>query len=291
MKNRKKAFLLFIFCIFTLCMAGCNKSESEGYLQLLQEQGITNNSQNHWQNSMSESVQISPKGIFVSEVEDEYDKALYHIENWKYKKIAEQAYGFFEYVGRVYYFNGENKLYCYDVETENTTVLFSVLTDITWISLYNKNILCARESGTFNEVFELYSLDGKRIKTCFEKKGGFGRIVLLGRFVVFLKDIEAEVYDLETGKRQRHYLIYEDGLSDSYMVSDQENLYISVDKYMIKGIGSTSKVDSKWNGLWKISLNDMEKDKWKLTKISDHSYSKFYCVENKLYDEKFTSIN
>ena len=42
---------------------------------------------------------------------------------------------------------------------------------------------------------------------------------------------------------------------------------------------------------YKISLHDMEKGKWELTKISDHSYSKFYCVENKLYDENFTLIS
>lgn len=279
---------MFIFCLFTLYLFACNKSESESYLQLLQEQGITDNSQHHWQNSEVESVQISPNGIFVSEVEDKYDKTLYQIENGKYKKIAEQAYGFLEFEGRVYYYNSENKLYCYDIETENTTVIFSVLTDILWISLYDKNILCARRNGIYNKVLELYDFDGKRIKTYFEKRGEFGQMVQIGRFVVFLENLKAEVYDLEN--RKSHYLICEDGLSDSFMISDQGNLYISVSRYVIDGNYNTSKVDSTWNGLWKISLNDMRMDKWKLTKLSVDSYSKFYCVENKLYDEKFTLI-
>lgn len=288
MKNRKKALLLFIICIFTLCLFGCNKSESKSYLQLLQEQGITDNSQYHWQNCQFDSVQISPNGIIISEVEDKYDKTLYQIENGKYKKIAEQAYDFFEFEGRVYYYNNENRLYCYNIKTENTTKVFSVSTDISWISLYNENILCARKSGIYNRILELYSLDGKRIKAYYEKRGKFGQMVQIGRFVISLENLKAEVFDLENGKS--HYLIYEDGLSDSFMTSDQENLYISVGRYVIEGDYNTSKVDSKWNGLWKISLNDMEMDKWELTKVSTHSYSKFYCVENKLFDEKFTLI-
>lgn len=279
---------MFIVCIFTLCLFGCNKSESKSYLQFLQEQGITDNSQYHWQNCEFNSVQISPNGIIISEVEDKYDKTLYQIKNGKYKKIAEQAYDFFEFGGRVYYYNNENRLYCYNIKTENTTKVFSVSTDISWISLYNENILCARKSGIYNKILELYSLDGKRIKTYYEKRGEFGQMVQIGRFVISLENIKAEVFDLENG--ESHYLIYEDGLSDSFMVSDQENLYISVGRYVIEGDYNTSKVDSKWNGLWKISLNDMEMDKWEMTKVSTHSYSKFYCVENKLFDEKFTLI-
>ena len=115
-----------------------------------------------------------------------------------------------------------------------------------------------------------------------------GRIVQIGRFLVSLEDIRIEVYDLEN--ETSHYLICEDGLSDSYMVSAQDNLYISVGRYVIEGNYNTKKADSRWNGLWKISLKDMEMDKWKLTKISTHSYSKFYCVGNRLFDEKFALI-
>lgn len=288
MKNRKNELLLLVVCAVTFCLFGCNKSESESYLQLMQEQGITDNSQNHWQNNDSESVQISPNGIFVSGVKDKTDKTLYQIENGTYKKIAEQAYDFFESEGKVYYYNRENKIYCYHIETENTTMVFSVPTDISWIGLYNKNMLCARRSGIYNKVLELYDLDGKCVKTYFDERGRFGQMVRIGRFVVSLENLKAEVYDLENEKS--HYLIWEEGLSDSFMVSDQENLYISVGRYTIEGDYSTSKVDSKWNGLWKISLQDLEKDKWELTKISNHSYSKFYCVENKLFDEKFMLI-
>ena len=49
MKNRKKVFFLFLVYIFILCLIGCNKSESESYLQFLQKQGIRDNSQHHWQ--------------------------------------------------------------------------------------------------------------------------------------------------------------------------------------------------------------------------------------------------
>lgn len=285
----KKVLCLFIICIFSLYLFGCNENESKSYLQLLQEQGITDNSQNHWQNGKSECVQISPNGIFMSEVKNQHDKALYQLENGEYKKIVEEAYGFFEFEGRVYYYNSENNIYCYSIETENTWMLFPVPKDsISWIGLYNNNILCA--SGIFDKVLELYALDGERIKTYFtgRRRGDSGQVVRIGRFVVFLENLEAEVYDLENDKS--HYLIWEDGLSDSYMVSDQENLYISVGRYTIEGDYGTSEVDSKWNGLWKISLQDMEKDKWELTKISDQSYSKFYCIENKLFDEEFTLI-
>lgn len=285
---RKEYIFLFLVCVFALCLFGCSKSESKSYLELLQEQGITDNSQHHWQNGGSESVQISPNGILISEVEDKYDKTLYQIENGKYKKIAGQAYDFFEFEGRVYYYNDENKLYCYNIKTEDTAVVFSSSTDILWIGLYNKNILCARKDGVYSEVLELYALDGKRIKTYFEKQQNFGQIVRIDRFVVFLEDLKAQVYDLESG--ESHDLICEEGLSDSFMVSDQENLYISAGRYVIEGDYNTSKVASKWNGLWKISLSDMKMDKWGLTKVSDHSYSKFYCVENKLYDEKFTLL-
>lgn len=288
MKNRKRVFFLFLVCIFILCLVGCNKSESVSYLQFLQKQGIRDNSQHHWQNSEIESVQISSHGTFINEVKDKYDKTLYQIENGKYKKIAEQAYQFFEFEGRVYYYNNDNKLYCYDIKTENTTVVFSVTTHILWIGLYNRNILCARKSGIFNNAVELYTLNGKKVKTYFSKGGELGQTVQIGRFLVFLENLKMEVYDLEN--EESHYLFHEDGLSDSYMISAQENLYISADRYVIEGDYSTRKADSRWNGLWKISLKDMKMDKWELTKISAHPYSKFYCIENRLFDEKFALI-
>lgn len=288
MKIGKKALLLLIVSIFTLCLFGCSKRESESYLHFLQEQGVTDNSQDQWQDSKSSRVQISPHGIFMSEVKNQHDKTLYQLENGEYRKIAEEAYGFFEFGGKVYFYNGDNNVYCYDIGTEHTTMVFSVSMDISWISLYDNNILCAGRSGIFNKVLELYTLDGKWLKTYFDKRGRFGQIVLIGRFVVFLENLKAEVYDLENEKSR--YLIWEDGLSDSFMVSNQNNLYISIGRYTIEGDYNTSEVDSKWNGLWKISLSDMEKGNWELTKISDHSYSKFYCVENKLYDEEFLSI-
>ena len=157
-----------------------------------------------------------------------------------------------------------------------------------WIGLYNKNIVCARRKGIFNNALELYTLDGKKMRTYSPKSRELGRIVQIGRFLVSLEDIRIEVYDLEN--ETSHYLICEDGLSDSYMVSAQDNLYISVGRYVIEGNYNTKKADSRWNGLWKISLKDMEMDKWKLTKISTHSYSKFYCVGNRLFDEKFALI-
>lgn len=291
MSKRERVFLLLTVCIFTLCLSGCDGSESEGYLQLLQEQGITDNSQNHWQNSKSECVQISSNGIFMNELDGKHDKALYELENGEYKKIAEQAYAFFEFEGKVYYYDGKNNIYCYDIETQSTAMFLSVSMSISWFGLYDNNILCAGISGTLDKVLKLYTLDGECIKTYFterKRRGSFGQVVRIGRFVVFLENLEAEVYDLENDKS--HYLIWEDGLSNSYMVSDQENLYMSAGRYVIEGDYSISEVDSKWNGLWKISLQDMQKNKWDLTKISDQSYSKFYCVENKLFDEDFTSI-
>ncbi len=288
MKNRKKVLLLFLVCMFALCLSGCNKSESERYLQFLQRQGLRDNSQHYWQNSGLESVQISTRGTFISEVKDKYDKTLYQIEDGKYKKIAEQAYQFFEFEGKVYYYNSDNKIYCYDIKTENTAVVFSVGTNILWIGLYNKNIVCARRKGIFNNALEFYTLDGKKMRTYSPKSRELGRIVQIGRFLVFLEDIRIKVYDLEN--ETSHYLICEDGLSDSYMVSAQDNLYISIGRYVIEGNYNTKKADSRWNGLWKISLKDMEMDKWKLTKISTHPYSKFYCVGNRLFDEKFVLI-
>lgn len=288
---RERVRLLLIVCMFILCLSGCNKSESENYLQLLQEQGITDNSYNHWQNSKSECVQISSSGIFMNEVDGKHDKELYQLENGEYKKIAEQAYAFFEFEGKVYYYDGENNVYCYDIATESTRMFLPVSMKISWFGLYNNKILCAGRRGILDMVLELYTLDGECVKTYFterKRRDSFGQVVRIGRFVVFLEDLEAEVYDLENDKS--HYLIWEDGLSDSYMVSDQENLYISVGRYRIEGDYSTSEVYSKWNGLWKISLYDMEKDNWELTKISDQSYSKFYCVENKLFNENYTLI-
>lgn len=288
MKNRKLVLLLLIACLFISCLSACNKSESENYLQLLQEHGIVDNSKTHWQNGKSGCVQISPNGIFVSEVKDQHDKTLYQLVNGKYKKIAEQAYGFFELEGKVYYYDEENNIYCYDIKSKETIMFLSVSMDISWFGLYNNNILFAGRSGIGNKVLKLYNLDGKEIKTYFDKRGKFGQVVRIGRFVVFLEDLEAEVYDLENDKS--HYLMWEKGLSDSFMVSSQENLYMSAGRYVIEGDYSTREIYSKWNGLWKISLDDMEKDKWELAKISDRSYSQFYCVENKLYDETFTLI-
>lgn len=288
MINKKKVIYMFLVFIFLSCLSACKGSESEKYLQCLQKFGVKDNSQYHWQNSWSDKVQISPNGIFISENEDKYDKILYKIDNGEYKKIAEQVYDFFEFEGRVYFYNSENKIYCYNIETGNTNVLLSSSTDILWISLYKNSILCARRSGIYNNVLELYDLEGKRIKIYFEKRGEFGQIVRIGRFVVFLENIRAEVYDLEEARDR--YLFNEDGLSDSFMVSDGGYLYVSVERYVIKGNYNTSKADSQWNGLWKISISDMEKDKWNLTKISDLSYSKFYCIKNKLFDEKFNLI-
>lgn len=173
--DRNRVFLSLFVCLLVLCVSGCNKSESERYLQLLQEQGITDNTQNHLQNCDREFVQVSPNGVFMSRVKSQHDMALYQLEDGKYKKIAEQAYGFFESEGKVYYY-------------------------------------------------------------------------------------------------------------------DEENLYISAGRYVIEGDYSTSRRDSKWNGTWKIRLSDMEKDKWDLEKISDQSYSKFYCIKNQLFDEKFELI-
>ena len=289
MGGSKKALLLLIVCsMVILCLSGCKKSESESYLQLLQEQGITDNSQSHWQNSKSECVQISPSGVFMSEVKNRTDKVLYQFEDGQYKKVAEQAYAFLEFEGKVYYYDSESNIYCYDIATESTTMFLSAPLDISWFGLYNDTILCAGRSGISNRVLKAYTLDGNCEKVFFDKRGQLGQVALIGKFVIFLRDLEAEVYDLEDEKS--HYLIWEDGLSDSYMVSDQENLYISVGRYKIKGDYSTSEVYSKWNGLWEISLQDMERDKWDLTKISDQSYSKFYCVEKKLFDENFVLI-
>ena len=89
MKNRKKVLLLFPVCMFVLCLSGCNKSESERYLQFLQRQGIRDNSQQYWQNSGLESVQISTHGTFISEVKDKYDKTLYQIEDGEYKYFVD----------------------------------------------------------------------------------------------------------------------------------------------------------------------------------------------------------
>ncbi len=288
MKNKKYiSHMIITCCIVLLFVTGC-KSESDSYLQFMQRQGVTDNSQSHWQNSNFESVQISSNVAFVCGVKDEYDKTLYQLKNGSYKKISDEAYDFFEFDGKVYYFNSEYKVCCYDMGTESTTVIFSAPMGIQWISLYNGKILCARLNEKFNYVLELYDLNGICKKTYFERKGIITRAAWIGNFVVILEDLTAEVYDLENLKS--HYLIKEDGLSDSYMVSDKENLYLSFGRYMIEGNYDTTKSDSQWNGLWKISLSDMEKDEWKMTKISDKSYNKFYCVDGKLYDAKFNLI-
>lgn len=287
--DRNRVFLSLFVCLLVLCVSGCNKSESERYLQLLQEQGITDNTQNHLQNCDREFVQVSPNGVFMSRVKSQHDMALYQLEDGKYKKIAEQAYGFFESEGKVYYYDGENNIYCYEAEARKTKKLFSVsMTTVSWIGLYNHHILCAGRSEIYNRALKLYTLDGNCEKTYFDKSGELGQIAQIGRFVVFLQDLKAEVYDLERDKS--HYLIWEKGLSDSFMVIDEENLYISAGRYVIEGDYSTSRRDSKRNGTWKIRLSDMEKDKWDLEKISDQSYSKFYCIKNQLFDEKFELI-
>lgn len=285
MITRKTVVTLSVVCIFILCLSGCSKSESESYLEFLQEQGVTDNSQNHWQNTQNDSVQISSRGTFLRRISD---KALYQIENEGHKKIADEAYDFFEFRGKVYYYN-KNNLYCYDTETEKTTVLIAVPADILWIGLYDENILCARWNETYNIVLERYALDGKRMKKYFEWRGTLGRMTHIGKYVVFLKDLRVVAYDLENG--EKHYLIDDEGLSDSFMVAGQENLYISLGRYTIDGNYNNISIDSRWNGLWKISLDDMERDKWNLTKISDRSYSKFYCVENRLYDEEFKPVD
>lgn len=287
-KRKNVVFALIIILVMTAgaCLFLFHGAESDGvdgsdtkYLEFMKSSHITDTTESHLRN-MSENVQVTPGGEYVKK-----DSVLYEIVDGRRLKIMEEVYQFVVLDSVIYFTKtGTKGLYTYNKMDKTTRTILSEKVDVLWFTVYHGKFLCLTQNK-----LRLFSENGEDEKVLLEYDEPVpDHIVMLGGYLLFCTDADVEIIDLE--RQQKRVISSDNGLAYSYVYAGEESVYFSFQSYFIKGNKSDEKVDSKWNGLWKIDLSDIASGKYSLVQISDVFYERFYCVNEKLYDAEFSVI-
>lgn len=249
------------------------------YLDFMESLNINDSTDSHLRN-MFENVQITSGRKFIKK-----DSVLYELVDGKHSRVLEKVYCFVVLDSVIYYTKTNTKgLYCYNMTDKTTCRILSKSIDILWFTIYKGDFLCL----TQNKLM-LFSRNNEGEKVLLEYDEPLpDHIVMLGEYLVFCTDIDVQIIDLE--RRQKRIMSSYNGLAWSDVKAGEESIYFSFQSFFVLGNYNEEKVSSKWNGLWKISLSDIELGKYSLIKISDVFYEKFYCINEKLYDMQFNVI-
>lgn len=77
-----------------------------------------------------------------------------------------------------------------------------------------------------------------------------------------------------------------DNYSDNVLVCTENEVYVAIEAYKMKGWSEKVSVKSKWNGLWEINMTKP----YNIRKISDKVPKKLYWRDGILYNESFDKI-
>ena len=270
---------LFIGCAMTSFIDNWQTMETD-YLNFLVEAGVSDTTEGHLQN-MSETVQIAEGTQFIKGGNN-----LYRITDGKRKKVIGDVGDFVVLGSEIFYDNTKMGGLCkYNMLDETNKTILPESSGIFWFTVYNDEFLCL----TYEDKAVLYNKKGELQSVISEDVGLLPEeIVLLGDYLFMFSNGEVKMVDLIRRKTEK--IRANEGLAYNFAYAGKENIYYSSQAYGIRGDYSEEKVKSKWNGLWKISLADIENEHYRSIRVSDTFYEKFYCIEDELYDVDFNRI-
>lgn len=236
----------------------------------------------------------APFQLIDNSVAYKQNSTLYFKEENTNNLISKNVHHFLAYQDKVIYTkhisldDGEN-LYVYNTKTKKSELLFK-----------KAGIFCIEEDTLYlfkvdDDKNSLYKINLKDYNTTKVDGvvlwGSIGKIMVSNNHLIYLNDSnKIEIINLKSKKSKAVSLTTQNTYHDNIsFVGDNNKIFCSIQAIYLDG-PSSKKVDSQYNGTYKIDLKTYEKQK-----ITDEVFDELYLFENNqlfgIKDKQIININ